>query len=61
MSNTPSMINAVCSERPSGSPKDELETRCAECGRAICDHPDPIYGGIVPSPHLRPEVEAREG
>ncbi|WP_296616723.1 hypothetical protein [Sphingomonas sp.] len=55
------MINAVCFERPSGSPKDELETRCAECGRAICDHPDPIYGGIVPSPHLRPEVEAREG
>lgn len=28
------------------------QTICAACGRALCDHPDPIYGGIVPPyPH----------
>ncbi|MGN6817339.1 MAG: hypothetical protein ACTHJR_01560 [Sphingomonas sp.] len=24
------------------------DSGCALCGRAICEHPDPIYAGIVP-------------
>jgi len=54
------MTNPAYSERLSGSPQDGPETRCAECGLRLCDHPDPIYGGIVPSPRRpSPKVEAR--
>lgn len=62
MSNLLPMTNAASSERANGSLKDGPQTRCAACGRSVCDHPDPIYGGIVPA-SLRPApaAETRTG
>jgi len=62
MSNFLSMTSPARSARSSQSPKDGPQTKCAECGRPLCDHPDPIYGGIVPA-SLRPTptAETRTG
>ena len=48
MSNLKLMADLARSELADAPLEREQETRCAACGRTLCDHPDPIYGGIVP-------------
>lgn len=62
ISNLSRMVSPACVEHPNGSPMGEPVSRCADCGQLLCDHPDPIYGGIAPSPRqASPEAEAQDG
>jgi hypothetical protein len=54
------MINLARFEAIDAPPKGERDANCAACGRALCDHPDLIYGGVVPSSnHIRGQVASQ--